>query len=174
MVPFNSHCEFHICRSRLSKEGLGIFSALRSILHRVTIPKIPKTNPQLFAASSPRVEGAGSTCAHWLLNVQQECSLTGCLNQPFPHTLSLQYCPQTNLKQYCVYLPLQLFTDMETERQADGILECYMSWAPFPDNDGSKLVRSFLRWIFWCIVKFFRAFPETPRNMNTCTALTTS
>ena len=28
-------------------------------------------------------------------------------------------------------------------------------WAPFPDNDGSKLVRSFLRWIFRCIVKFF-------------------
>ena len=40
------------------------------------------------------------------------------------------------------------------------------TWAPFPDNDGSKLVRSFLRWIFRCIVKFFRAFPETPLNMN--------
>ena len=35
-----------------------------------------------------------------------------------------------------------------------------------PVNDGSTFVRSFLRWIFRCIVTFFRAFPETPLNMN--------
>ena len=38
--------------------------------------------------------------------------------------------------------------------------------APFPDNDGSSLVRSFSRWILRSIVNFFGAFPETPLNVN--------
>ena len=41
-----------------------------------------------------------------------------------------------------------------------------LSWAPFPDNDGSSLVRSFSRWILRSIDHFFGAFPETPLNVN--------
>ena len=47
-------------------------------------------------------------------------------------------------------------------RQATQIL----TWASFPDNDGSWLVQSFSRWILRTIVNFFGAFPETPLNMN--------
>ena len=86
-----------------------------------------------------------------------------------PDTVPKKYIPQLDffLNYSALVLSLSIKENLSrTKEQATLISTPKFTRAPFPDNDGSTFVRSFLRWIFQCIVKFFRVFPETPLNMN--------